>query len=592
MIKKLKIKKKDIIYLSCLSLIIFAVFSTSMHYPFLQWFDDNNYILCNKYLDFSIANIIHWFTHSCTGCYLPLTMLSYMFDYSLWGFNSFGYHLQNIFWHIVATIAIYKCFRQFNVKSWIAFFLCMIFAIHPQRIESVVWLSERKDVLCAAFYFLCLLFYIKEKKIAAFVFFILSILSKPMGLSLPFVLLLYEYYKHKKELLRAVESKQTEISNTKRQQPKKIPVIYQPGRKSTSNNAKTDGYSFGLIKLFPYFLVLLIFIPISIIAQGGAAHSYYQILSFPRLYTVLYNIFWYFTQTVFPIELNPVYPYQTYCTGLVELILFYAGSILTVVVVLKRNRAFFMYSVLPLLLAFIISLLPVVGIVSLGSIDHADRYSYIPSVFIWFSIGLILNKLLYDRKFVGYRSTLKRNTTSLLNTKFVFLILFLYSIALIVLNCFYQKTWKNNYTLFTHAANYTSVNVSVLIALADTELKKGNYEKALAIAEKLRQKNKDSSMAVFIEASVMYHLDKKAAIKLLLQAKPAFKQQSNPNHDWNIRYVRTLVMLIHSYYSIGEKQKTIDYIDELLLCKKLSLSTRHSMLGIKAECKKDLGQTI
>ncbi|MCF7889445.1 MAG: hypothetical protein K9L78_04920, partial [Victivallales bacterium] len=87
-----------------------------------------------------------------------------MFDYNIWGFYSFGYHLQNIFWFIAASIAFYQILNLFRIKPVIAFLLTLIFAVHPQRIESVVWLSERKDVVCTAFYFWCIFFYIKNTK--------------------------------------------------------------------------------------------------------------------------------------------------------------------------------------------------------------------------------------------------------------------------------------------------------------------------------------------------------------------------------------------------------------------------------------------
>jgi hypothetical protein len=562
------------IYPAYLTAIIFLVFFMSIHYPFLKGFDDNAYILYNKHLDFSIVNIIYWFTHSYLGNYIPLSMISYMFDYSLWGLNSFGYHLQNVFWHIVSVIAIYKCFRFFNIKSWLAFLLCLIFAIHPQRVESVVWISERKDVLCAAFYFLSIYFYIKnyDKKfpVASLVFFIFSILSKPMTVSLPIVLLLYEFYKNNK-----VKSLET--------------VDYRLKEK-TGKSQVLCGYKCYLSKLWPYFLILLILIPVSIITQTnvGATHSFNQILSFQRLYTVSYNIYWYFAQTVLPIDLNPVYPYQIYLTSLIELILFYTASIFIIIMILKKNWNFFVYKMLPLLFTFLVSLLPVVGIIRLGSIDHADRYSYIPSVFIWFSIGLVLTKILYRNDYLCP----KFKRTFFHNKKFIFLILSFYSIILIILNCLYQKNWENNYSLFSHAANYPLPNISVLIALADAKLQKGNYWEVLSLVEKLKHKNNNSSMTAFFEASVMYNLDKKTAIEPLLKAKPVLKIQSAQNLDRNLRYIRIMIMLVHSYDSTGEKQKTVECINELLQYREISVFAKCSLKGLRAECKNNFKKAI
>ena len=247
--------KKDIIYSVCLAVIVFAVFSISIHYQFLESFDDNGHVLHNRYLTFSFTSITYWLTHACVGCYMPLTMLSYIFDYSLWGLNSFGFHLQNIFWHIVATIAIYSCFRLFKIKSWIAFFLCLIFAVHPQRVESVVWISERKDVLCAAFYFLSIFFYIKNNNkkfnITAFILFILAILSKPMAISLPVVLVLYEFYIYGKS--RGQRAERTEIRGQRAEVGDQITAKKNtnPDRRDTRRMSETCNVQATVIRYAP-----------------------------------------------------------------------------------------------------------------------------------------------------------------------------------------------------------------------------------------------------------------------------------------------------------------------------------------------------
>ena len=339
-------------------------------------------------------------------------MLSYMLDHTLWGLNSFGYHLQNIFWHIVATLAIYNCFRLFNIKSWIAFFICLIFAVHPQRVESVVWLSERKDVLCAAFYFLSIYFYIKnyDKKFsfAAFAFFLLSILSKSMAISLPVILLLYEFYRQRNFNLKHYFS-----------------------------------------KLWPYFLISIIFIPITIAAQGETIHSSRNLLTFDRFYSILYNGYWYIKQTISPSELNPIYPLTHPFYYVTEIILFYFGALVFTIIAFFKSKKLFIYKILPLILAYIAVLLPIIGLIRLGSIDHADRYSYIPSVLIWFSLGLVLSisQNAKDRQLVSKKQ-------HLFKVNFTLIILFFYTCFLIVSNYQYQKVWKNEHSLFFPCCNF------------------------------------------------------------------------------------------------------------------------------------------
>ena len=156
-----------------------------------------------------------------------------------------------------------------------------------------------------------------------------------------------------------------------------------------------------------------------------------------------------------------------------------------------------------------------------------------------------------------------------------------------ILNYQHQKIWKDTYTLFSYSANSSSPSIPALIVLADIELKKGNYAQVLRIAEKLKQKNKDSSMAIFFEASVQYHLNKKEAIKLLLRIKPLLKPSSNQNSDINYRHMKVLDMLIVCYYSVGDKQKAMECINDILSSKKLSRFQRFMFQGLKADYQKN-----
>ena len=113
-------------YKLLLILVIIILYSTSMNYPMYETGDDYYYILGNGHLKFSLSNIVYWFHHTCLGNYLPLTMISYMPDYAFWEYNSLGYHLQNMFWHIITALVIFNCFKFFRIKSWIAFFFCLI----------------------------------------------------------------------------------------------------------------------------------------------------------------------------------------------------------------------------------------------------------------------------------------------------------------------------------------------------------------------------------------------------------------------------------------------------------------------------------
>ena len=538
--------KKEIFYQLLLITIIVLLYSVSWNYPIYGGWDDGTYILKNPNLALSLSNIVHWFKHPCVGCYLPATMLSYMFDYNIWGLNSFGYHLQNIFWHVVATLAIYNCFRLFNIKSWIAFFLCLIFAVHPQRVESVVWLSERKDVLCAAFYFLSIYFYIKnyDKKFSfiAFACFIISMLSKSMAVSLPVILLMYEFYKQKHFNIK-----------------------------------------YYIIRLWPYIVLLAVLIPVTFASQQISIRSNLGISSFSaqKYHRVLFNLFWYFKQAFCPNELCPIYPLISTLNTLLGLTVFYIFAIIVTAMTIVKSKRFFLYKMLPITLCYIASLFPVISFVLVGATDHADRYSYIPSVFIWFALGLILSHLLYDKQ-TTTPSVKKQQTSFLLNKKFVFFILFVYSIILIEMNYRYQKIWYTNYSVFIYAAENQPTNPLALIYLGDLELEIGNYKNVLKIANQLKLKDKGNLLAAYLKASATYHLgDRDNSLKILSNLTAYYKPLIYKNSDAKFRYLKILDMLINGYHSIGKNQESIKYINEALNYKQLSKEKRSTYLKLK-----------
>jgi hypothetical protein len=130
--------RKKTLHIGILLMLSALPFVSSLSYPLLEGWDDHIYVRNNvNFLSFSFENILHWFKTPCEGCYLPLTMLSFMADYELWGLNGFGYHLQNLFWHFAAVAGVYAFFRTVGLHNLTSFICALFFAVHPQRAESV-----------------------------------------------------------------------------------------------------------------------------------------------------------------------------------------------------------------------------------------------------------------------------------------------------------------------------------------------------------------------------------------------------------------------------------------------------------------------
>jgi len=148
--------------------------------------------------------------------------------------------------------------------------------------------------------------------------------------------------------------------------------------------------------------------------------------------------------------------------------------------------------------------------------------------------------------------------------KFVIFTFIFYSAILIIINYTYQKVWKTPYILFSYSANCTPGSEIAVNKLADYELERRNFEKVWQISEKIDKKAGGKSiMGMYFRGSVKYHLDKKMAIPLLLAIKPYFKPHANNKcSEGRIRYIKVLDMLIDSYNTIADKQKTKECLNE------------------------------
>ena len=196
--------KKDIRNLLILGLIVSAVFAAfwpSLFNGFTSW-DDNIYVVENEMIrDLSWPTVKAIFTSEVSLNYTPLTILSFAIEYHLFGYKPFFFHLHNLLLHILVTALVFVFAIRLSKSLTVAAIAALLFGIHPMHVESVAWVTERKDVLYGAFYMLSLICYwryLTEKRKILFVMSLLcgflSILAKPMALSLPFVLLLLDWF--------------------------------------------------------------------------------------------------------------------------------------------------------------------------------------------------------------------------------------------------------------------------------------------------------------------------------------------------------------------------------------------------------------
>ncbi len=183
--------------------ITFAVFGQTVGDSFIN-LDDPDYVIENAHVNHGITldNVLWAFTHFYSSNWHPLTWISHMLDCQFYGLNPGGHHLTNVILHTGTVVALFLVLWRMTGALWRCAFVAAVFAIHPLRAESVAWISERKDVLSGLFFMLTLgsyALYVQRNRAKGLyglvvLFFVLGLLSKPMLVTLPLVLLVLDYW--------------------------------------------------------------------------------------------------------------------------------------------------------------------------------------------------------------------------------------------------------------------------------------------------------------------------------------------------------------------------------------------------------------
>jgi protein O-mannosyl-transferase len=357
----------------CLGLvaITWIIFGRTVGFDFVNY-DDSFYVYQNPSISNGLtrAGFVRAFTHPLVGNWHPLTSLSLMLDAQFFGLNAGGYHFVNVVLHTLAVLLLFLVLRAMTGAVWRSALVAAIFAIHPLRAESVVWISERKDVLSGVFFLLALGAYYRYARkspalgpyLAVAAALALGLLAKAMLVTFPFLLLVLDYW----PLRRFAFS----------------PVT--PGAE-TGERPTTAGTSWLLVEKLP-FLVLAVAISVAtILAQTQALSAAHDWPLRWRIDNALLTIWIYLRQMVWPAHLAVFYPHpkeslSLWIAGLslVALLVALLGAI-----VLRRKYPYLVTG----WLWYLGMLVPVIGLVQVGWQGHADRYTYLPQIGIYLIIA-------------------------------------------------------------------------------------------------------------------------------------------------------------------------------------------------------------
>jgi len=415
--------------LICVLLVLatFAIYSQIQDHEFIN-FDDDLYITNNLNVQAGLTSeSVKWaFTTSHPPYWHPVTWLSHILDYQLYGLHPKGHYLTNLFLHISSVLILFIVLFRMTGALWQSGFVAAMFALHPLNVESVVWIAERKNVLSTLFWLMTMWAYIHyaEKPTVkryglVFLFFTLGLMSKPMLVTLPFVLLLLDYWP-----LRRLKFGQERGGN-------------ETSEKNTAKRSETLRLVFEKIPLFLLTIGLGI---VTFIAQKSSGNmNYMENRTFStRLANAMVSYLEYFEKMIWPEKLAVFYPHPGNTLSVWQGILCGVAlvSITIISIRLIRKAPYFAVG----WFWYLGTLVPVIGIVQVGGHAMADRYAYIPliGIFIIVAWGVpeLISKWRYKEKVLSIS---------------VGIIIF----TLLITTWRQVSHWKNSITIFKHAIRVT-----------------------------------------------------------------------------------------------------------------------------------------
>jgi tetratricopeptide (TPR) repeat protein len=449
---------KVLIVSFCLVVAIIVIYVPIIHFDFVGY-DDELYVTQNSHVQkgFTPESLKWAFTTFHSGNWHPLTWLSHMLDCELYGLSSAGHHWTNVEFHIANTLLLFFILFKMTGVFWRSAFVAAFFALHPLHVESVAWVSERKDVLSTFFGLLMIFAYYRYVKmpclknyLLVIIFLSLGLMAKPMIVTFPFVLLLLDFWP-----LKRFHYKNNYFLQSER-----------------TNYYGSKGIFRLILEKIPLFIPVVISCILTFLAQKseGAVKALEALSLKTRISNAFVSYVSYVSKAIWPSKLGIFYPHPENALSAWTII----GAVLLIAVaVLLSLRTLKKYPYIAVgLFWYLGTLVPAIGLVQVGAQAMADRYTYIPliGIFIIVAWGVsdLCKKWQYGKNFLGVS-------------------------AMIILSALAWKTfhqlshWKNSITLFENAVRVTENNylahnnLGTAYGRVDLDAAIYNYKAALKI---------------------------------------------------------------------------------------------------------------
>ncbi len=435
------------IYLG-LAALSFLVFGQTLLHDFVN-FDDDVYVYNSPLIQagLTLNGIAAAFASAHAGNWHPLTTISHMVDFQLYGLSAGGHHATNVLLHTLAVLLLFHVLQRMTGTLWKSAIVAALFAVHPLHVESVAWVSERKDVLSAVFFFLTLGAYARYGRLPSVgryvmvtVLFAAGLMSKPMLVTTPLVLLILDYWPLRRfeQLAAARRKTKTERSVDKKRQTQQL-----------------------FLEKIPWLILAAGDGIITFALQKRSAGSLPPLPLLWRAENAIVSYATYTWKTLWPTRLAVFYPHPNDTLAIWQVVLaaIFLLAVTWAAVVWRQKKPYLFTG----WFWYLVTLVPVIGIVQVGEQGYADRYTYLPS------IGLFLIAVWAIGDIAAIR--LRRRTV----TAGAVLI-----VTALACRAFTQAAyWRNSETLWEHALAVTTENDVAHNNLGYLSVDRGQLDKAM-----------------------------------------------------------------------------------------------------------------
>ncbi len=451
------------LFLAGILLLTVIVYAGAMSHDFIYQFDDDLYVTNNTDIQaLTWENIKTVFSKSYVGLYLPLTMMSYMVEFALFELNPQPYHIINLIIHLMNTLLVFVLIRRLKPGLYVASVVAFVFALHPMHVESVTWISERKDVLYTLFYLAGLITWLRYidkpssgRYLATMGLFVLSLLSKTTAVSFPLFIVALDWFS---------------------------------GRKLFSKKV--------ILEKIPFFALSLALGLLGIYFTSTANDASTPDIAWAfRPFIVSDALMMYLYKFIAPFNLMNYYYYPEITDGKLPTRFYVSSGILIAVIVAvfilvfksKNNKQ----DILLGLIIFAVPTLFVLQLIPAGRAYAADRYTYLSYIGLTYIFAVLTSDVLRDqsRKMMQVRAT-------------VIVIIAFFAIGFTYLTWDRNKDWKDSFTLFNDLIEKNPDHFHPYLIRGITHVQFGNREEALADYNKSLSLNPNSAKAFANRASV------------------------------------------------------------------------------------------